>query len=209
MMLSTGRMLRKKLLKGVGIWRSPLATTRGRYTFKRGHRQITGDSIIAGTAIENENECLFRLTRGRFVVNESHEEAMRYQHFEPQELANVASEVTGGIPCVKLVKHADGLYNKVFLLTMRNGQEVIAKIPHRNAGLPHLTTASEVATMTFVRNVRASQETHVLTEIGSRRSEHTHTQSTCLVLEGRGELCGIRVHHYGEGAWRSSRLRLP
>lgn len=143
------------------------------------------------------------------MVNESHEEALRYQCFEPQELANVASEVMGGTPCVKLVKHADGLYNKVFLLTMSDGQEVIAKIPHGNAGLPHLTTASEVATMTFVSLARTPRETHVLTDTGSRRPQHTHTQGSRLVLKGREELCGFGVHHHGEGVWRSSRFRLP
>jgi hypothetical protein len=34
---------------------------------------------------------------------------------------------------------------------MDNGSEIIARIPHPNAGPPHLTTASEVATLTFLR----------------------------------------------------------
>jgi hypothetical protein len=36
------------------------------------------------------------------------------------------------------------------LLTMNDGSRVVAKVPNPNAGLPHLTTASEVATMAFV-----------------------------------------------------------
>lgn len=76
--------------------------------------------------------------------------AMRYQRFDPWELAKAASHAQGDVPCVKLVKHADGLYNKVFVLTMANGVEVVAKIPHPHAGLPHLTAAGEVATMEFM-----------------------------------------------------------
>lgn len=34
---------------------------------------------------------------------------------------------------------------------MNDGNEVIAKVPNPNAGRPHFTTASEVATMDFVR----------------------------------------------------------
>jgi len=33
---------------------------------------------------------------------------------------------------------------------MEAGTQVVAKIPNPNAGQPHLTTASEVATMEFV-----------------------------------------------------------
>lgn len=33
---------------------------------------------------------------------------------------------------------------------MEDGNEVIAKLPNPNAGKPHFTTASEVATMHFV-----------------------------------------------------------
>ena len=50
-------------------------------------------------------------------------------------------------------KIGEGGYNKVFRLVMQNGQKVIAKIPHPNAGPPHYTTASEVATMDFCRTV--------------------------------------------------------
>ncbi|GIZ41529.1 hypothetical protein CKM354_000483000 [Cercospora kikuchii] len=37
-------------------------------------------------------------------------------------------------------------------MTMDNGKEVVAKLPNPNAGRQHFTTASEVATMDFVRN---------------------------------------------------------
>lgn len=35
-------------------------------------------------------------------------------------------------------------------MTMDDGKQVVAKVPNPNAGLPHFTIASEVATMEFV-----------------------------------------------------------
>lgn len=48
------------------------------------------------------------------------------------------------------MKFQEGEYNKVFLLILDNGAEIIARIPNPNAGPSHYTTASEVATMDFV-----------------------------------------------------------
>lgn len=46
------------------------------------------------------------------------------------------------------------MYNRVLLLCMDNGKEVVAKIPNPNSGRAHFTTASEVATMKFVSSFR-------------------------------------------------------
>lgn len=46
---------------------------------------------------------------------------------------------------------AEGPYNKVFLLMMENGEEILARIPHFNAGNLRYVVASEVATLDFVR----------------------------------------------------------
>ncbi|KAJ5201323.1 Mitochondria protein Fmp29, partial [Penicillium cf. viridicatum] len=47
----------------------------------------------------------------------------------------------------------EGGFNKVFLLRAKNGREVIARIPTPIAGPPYYTTASEVATMNFLRSI--------------------------------------------------------
>lgn len=52
---------------------------------------------------------------------------------------------------VSIAKLAEGGFNKVFLLTMDDGQEVIARIPALVAGPPHHTAASEVTTMDFLQ----------------------------------------------------------
>lgn len=76
--------------------------------------------------------------------------AQRYVRFNMNELARVAAETVGAAECINIEKCPDGMYNKAFLLTMDNGRQVIGKVPNPNAGLPHFTTASEVATMDFV-----------------------------------------------------------
>lgn len=57
-----------------------------------------------------------------------------------------ANEVSG----IKVLKCKEGMNNRAFLLTMDNGSVVFAKLPNSGAGPAFYTTASEVATRTFV-----------------------------------------------------------
>ncbi|TFK50483.1 phosphotransferase family protein [Heliocybe sulcata] len=52
-----------------------------------------------------------------------------------------------------MVKLAEGSYNRVFLISLDNSREIIARIKTPHAGPSHLVTASEVATMQFVRKL--------------------------------------------------------
>lgn len=79
--------------------------------------------------------------------------ARRRIKFNMDELASTAAKSIGAAKCVNVEKCPDGLYNKAYILTMDNGEQVIAKLPNPNAGFPYYTTASEVATMDFARNV--------------------------------------------------------
>ena len=56
-----------------------------------------------------------------------------------------------------MVKLGEGNYNKVFWLSMDDGSVAIARIPNPNAGPPVYTTASEVATMDFVREFQIAK----------------------------------------------------
>lgn len=94
----------------------------------------------------------FEYTRGRFVSNEEHELSIRRVKFDMNELARVAAESVGSRECVHIEKLPDGMFNKTFQFTMANGAEVVGKVPNPNAGQAHFTTASEVATMDFVRH---------------------------------------------------------
>ncbi|GAB1743368.1 hypothetical protein NU219Hw_g9205t1 [Hortaea werneckii] len=108
------------------------------------HSGRSGMSLLDGS--------LYSFSRGRFVCNERQEMAQRYVRFDTEELGAVAASAIGSPSCVRLEKYPDGMYNKAMLLTMCDGKQAVAKIPNPNAGQPHLTTASEVATMDFVRN---------------------------------------------------------
>ncbi|KAL8902175.1 MAG: hypothetical protein Q9207_004847 [Kuettlingeria erythrocarpa] len=68
------------------------------------------------------------------------------------ELSMIAAQAAGAEFCSKVEKFPDGLFNKAYLFTLSNGGEVVGKVPNPNAGRAHFTTASEVATMDFVRS---------------------------------------------------------
>jgi hypothetical protein len=77
----------------------------------------------------------------------------RYVKFNMEELIKRATESVGltFAQCALVEKFPDGMFNKTFLFTMHDGRQVVGKVPNPNAGRPHYTTASEVATMDFVR----------------------------------------------------------
>ena len=96
------------------------------------------------------------------------ETASRYVEFNVDEIQNVACAAVGAQRCVMFKKLGEGMhvafcvsislcfigsYNKVFALNFDNGVEVIARLPTPLAGAPFFTTASEVATLEFVREV--------------------------------------------------------
>lgn len=55
--------------------------------------------------------------------------------------------------CSYIQKLAEGGVNKIFIVGTDDDCEVIARIPTPIAGPPRYTTASEVATINFLRNV--------------------------------------------------------
>ncbi|KAL1971012.1 hypothetical protein VTN77DRAFT_2846 [Rasamsonia byssochlamydoides] len=110
--------------------------------------------LSAATMATRAFDCddgLFEFTRGRFLVNEAEQMARRRVRFNVNELASVAANSVGANRCVNIEKCPDDLYNKAYVLTMDDGTQLIGKVPNPNAGIPHYTTASEVATMDFKR----------------------------------------------------------
>ncbi|RLL93367.1 hypothetical protein CFD26_102036 [Aspergillus turcosus] len=102
---------------------------------------------------KHDLEALNRFTSGRWLWNERQQLACRYVKFDLSALLRLAASAIGARSCTQVLKISEGQYNKVFRLTMDDGREIIAKLPNPNAGRPHFTTASEVATMDFLRNV--------------------------------------------------------
>jgi hypothetical protein len=64
-------------------------------------------------------------------------------------VAEDASEIAAS--CVEITKLPEGNFNKTFLVTMHDERQLIARLPNPNAGRPHYPTASEIATMDYVR----------------------------------------------------------
>lgn len=100
-----------------------------------------------------EDEDFYRFTRARFVWDEDYEMSQRYVRYNVNQLAQLAAAAVGSKSCVSIEKCLDGMHNKALLLTMDDGTQAIAKVANPNAGRPHFTTASEVATMDFVRRI--------------------------------------------------------
>ncbi|KAK2754792.1 hypothetical protein FQN54_006685 [Arachnomyces sp. PD_36] len=98
------------------------------------------------------DESFFKHTSRRWVFNEEARLKERYVRFNVAELQRVAAKAVNRDRCTRIAKMAEGGFNKIFLLTMDDGLEVIARIPTPIAGPPHFTTASEVATLDFLRN---------------------------------------------------------
>jgi hypothetical protein len=148
----------------------PYATASGSATLRKMHgststlysnssNQMPSPSVkayaarITETNMGTDFSCtaeIFNFTKGRFVTNEQHELAQRHRTFNVKELAQHAARTVKADRCLSIKKYPDGMYNRVLLLSMDNGKEVVAKIPNPNSGQPHFTTASEVATMKFV-----------------------------------------------------------
>ncbi|TVY34687.1 Altered inheritance of mitochondria protein, mitochondrial [Lachnellula occidentalis] len=129
----------------------------------------------------NKNEEFFNFTRGRYVCNETVEVALRQVRFDMNELARIAARAIGSQRCVTVEKYPDGTFNKAFLMTMEDGKEVVAKVPTRNAGQAHFTTASEVATMEFTRTVLKNPVPKVLD--WSSRTEINTVGAEYIIME--------------------------
>jgi hypothetical protein len=133
----------------------------------------------------NQNDEFFRFTRARFVSDEESEMQQRHVRFNMNELARVAARAAVSKACVNIEKYLDGMYNKVFQMTMEDGTQVVAKIPNPNAGPAHLTIASEVATMDFASS--PPRQLYSLANCISGKISPSNTRPCCLRLEFR---CG-------------------
>ena len=102
------------------------------------------------TVIDCDEEDLHRYTSGRWLWNEAAQLSARRVDFNFEALQRVAAEAIGARACVDVTKMTEGNFNKVFLMEMDDGRQVIAKLPNPNVGPAGIITASEVATMDFV-----------------------------------------------------------
>ncbi|KAJ9317115.1 hypothetical protein DTO271D3_2405 [Paecilomyces variotii] len=107
----------------------------------------------ASTLSPSENDDhFFSYTSGRWLYEEETQLRRRCIKFDLEGLRKTAA-LTLGSRCVHISKLPEGLYNKVFSLTMEDGKEILARIPNPNAGDPDYVVENEVATLDFLRKV--------------------------------------------------------
>ncbi|OJZ84394.1 hypothetical protein ASPFODRAFT_62373 [Aspergillus luchuensis CBS 106.47] len=118
--------------------------------------------------------------------------AIRRVKFNMSELVKRAAESVGFShdQCVNVERLPDGMFNKAFLFTMQDCTQVVGKVPNPNAGRPHYTTASEVATMDFVRNKLSTPVPKVLA--WSSNASENPVGAEYIIMEKVGV-----VHQYG------------
>jgi aminoglycoside phosphotransferase (APT) family kinase protein len=103
---------------------------------------------------ELNNDSLFSYTSGRYLFNEELRMKERYVKFNVEALKTAVSASLahqhGSV--TNIFKLAEGDFNRVFTLTMEDGFEVIAKMPYHIAAPEYFATASEAATLAFLRS---------------------------------------------------------
>jgi hypothetical protein len=127
----------------------------------------------------------FHYTSGRWLWDEEQQLRDRFSPFNVPELQKVAASSVGANKCVEITKLAEGSFNKTFKLTMDNGMNVIARIPHPIAGPRYYMTASEVATMEFVRIMPlpltgSLDWSSLIVMTGTQRSRYSNSARVCL-----------------------------
>lgn len=93
---------------------------------------------------------LFTCTSGRHLYNEKLRLAERCVRFNILVLKHIAANSVGRRSVTSMQKLEGGGFNRVFLLTMDDGFEVIAKLPYSLSAPTSLCTESEVATLDFL-----------------------------------------------------------
>lgn len=107
---------------------------------------------MAASTHSGSKQDLFRYTSGRYLYNEHQRFVERYVEFNVEELKTIVARSVDRKKVVHISKLAEGGFNRILLLTMDDGFEVIAKIPFPLTVPKKLTTESEVATLDLLRS---------------------------------------------------------
>jgi hypothetical protein len=98
------------------------------------------------------NDNLFSYSSGRFLYNEKLRLRERHMRFDVAALENAIAKHVGHGNVQSIVKLSEGGFNRVLLATMEDGFRAIVKIPYWISVPKSYATASEVATLTFLRS---------------------------------------------------------
>lgn len=93
-----------------------------------------------------------------------------------------------GVSSSELIR---GTSNRIFDLEFDDGSQLIAKIPFPIAGPPHFTTASEVATMYYAREMLRIPVPRVISWCS--RAENTPVKSEYIIME---KVQGVQLYDH-------------
>ncbi|KAK0229849.1 hypothetical protein EDD85DRAFT_939640 [Armillaria nabsnona] len=99
---------------------------------------------------------------GEWLWNSALQRSVRHVKFNVDALRDISSSAVGAQSCIRFETLAQGAYNKLFLLEFDNGAEAVARLPCSLVGNVHMSTASEVATMEYVREIVGKPAPRVL-----------------------------------------------
>ncbi|KAF1842081.1 kinase-like protein [Cucurbitaria berberidis CBS 394.84] len=102
-----------------------------------------------------DDASLFSYTSGRYLFNEELRLKERHVEFNVEALQLAAEASVGNKhgKTISIKKLAEGGFNRVLILKLQDGFELIAKIPYHIARPEYFATASEAATLTFLRSI--------------------------------------------------------
>ncbi|KAI0657040.1 hypothetical protein C8Q70DRAFT_920569, partial [Cubamyces menziesii] len=112
-------------------------------------------------ALRPDNETLFSYTSGRWVCNHEQQMKLRYSPFDVDALESIACRAAGAQRCLSWEKIGEGAFNKAFLLKFDSGAAVTIRIPCPIVANVEQTIASEVATMSYIRERWAEEVMHI------------------------------------------------
>ncbi|KAH8100365.1 kinase-like domain-containing protein [Cristinia sonorae] len=118
----------------------------------------TSPAAEFSTAPRPEPESLFTHTTYRWLANERHELKARYSPFNVDAVERIACHAVSARQCVSWQKLGEGAFNKAFLLHFDNNARAVFRIPCPIFGDASKAIASEVATMTYLRERWAHNE---------------------------------------------------
>ncbi|KAI9708771.1 MAG: hypothetical protein M1820_003726 [Bogoriella megaspora] len=110
-------------------------------------------SLVPTSDVDEIDEC-FRYTSGRWLYNEALRLNERNLLFNIPGLLQLAAKAVNGTTkdVAAFGKLAEGGFNRTFLITMKDGLEIVARLPYPVAFPSQLTVASEVATLGLVKS---------------------------------------------------------
>ncbi|EJF63622.1 protein kinase subdomain-containing protein PKL/CAK/Fmp29 [Dichomitus squalens LYAD-421 SS1] len=108
----------------------------------------------AFSTIPHSPDNLFDYTSGRWIINDALRHAERRRVFNVDGLCRLAAQSVDRSPddIIDLTKLAEGGFNRTFLITMRDGFQMVARIPYPATVPKELAVASEAATMALLRS---------------------------------------------------------